>query len=219
MSRRHTVWLGLVFGLCLLAELPAVWLARGLGVPAEGVVGSLWQGQATRLGPVGHLRWELSPWRLQAQAWLDFQGQGWQVSLAGWPWRWQGELVALGARPAFDQGYRLVGLWQGSLRVTGSGGYCRQSEGRLVVEDLALVEPWSLGLGRGVLEMNCPVGWQLVGELGLAQQHQMRLDVDLVGRRARLDLQVQPEAALTPVLRGAQWLGEQALEGQREIRW
>ncbi|WP_460416632.1 hypothetical protein [Pseudomonas sp. microsymbiont 2] len=215
MSRRAGAWLCLVFCLTLLAQWPARWL----GLPLQGVTGSLWQGQAARLGVVGPLRWDLNPWRMQAQVWLGFQGQGWQVRLGGWPWHWQAEIEALGAWPTVAQSLRLGGQWQGVMRLQGAGRQCRQAQGRVTVNDLALVEPWSLGLGRGTLEMHCQEGWRLSGKLQLPDQHLLVLDADLLGRRATATVEVQPEAALTPVLRGVQWLGTEALTGQRDVRW
>ncbi|MDH0304957.1 MULTISPECIES: general secretion pathway protein GspN [unclassified Pseudomonas] len=215
MSRRAGAWLGLVFILTLLAQWPAGWL----GLPLQGVTGSLWQGQAARLGTVGPLRWDLNPWRLEAQLWLGFQGQGWQARLKGWPWRWQAEVEALGRRYSVPQGYRLGGQWQGVMRLQGAGRQCQAAQGRITVNDLALVEPWSLGLGQGAIEMRCQGGWRLSGNLRLPGQHQLVLDADLPGRRATVDIEVQPEAGLTPVLRGVQWLGAEALQGQRVVRW
>jgi general secretion pathway protein N len=87
------------------------------------------------------------------------------------------------------------------------------------VSDLALSQPWSLGLGQGWLEMDCRSGWRLRGQLAQQGQHQLAVDADLPGRRAQLVFELQPEAALTPLLRGAQWLGPQALAGQRDLRW
>ncbi|RCL23822.1 general secretion pathway protein GspN [Pseudomonas sp. AFG_SD02_1510_Pfu_092] len=219
MSRTAVLWMLLVFALTLLIELPASWLARACGLPVRDVSGSLWQGQARQLGPVGPLRWSLQPWRLQASAELGFQGQAWQLRAEGWPWRWRLQATAMGAQATTATDYRLAGQWQGTLRMQGGGRQCRASEGRLTVTDLALSEPWSLGLGQGWLEMDCRSGWHLRGQLAQQGQHQLAMDADLPGRRAQVVFELQPEAALTPLLRGAQWLGPQALAGQRDLRW
>ncbi|PYB72633.1 general secretion pathway protein GspN [Pseudomonas sp. LB-090624] len=219
MSRRGMAWSVLVFVLTLLVELPADWVARAFGLPARDVIGSLWQGQAQQLGPVGPLRWTLQPWRLQANAQLGFQGQAWQLRAEGWPWRWRLEASAVGAQATVLTDYRLAGQWQGTLRVQGAGRECRSSEGRVTVTDLALSKPWSLGLGQGWLEMDCHSGWRLRGQLVQQGQHQLALDADLPGNRAQVAFALQPEAALTPLLRGVQWLGPQALSGQRDLRW
>lgn len=153
MSRRGLLWCGLVFTFTLLMELPATWVARGVGLSARGVSGSLWQGKAQQLGPVGPVRWALQPWRMQADARLGFQGQSWQLRTEGWPWRWQLEATALAAQATALTEYRLAGQWHGALRMQGSGRQCRSSEGRVSVNDLALSEPWSLGLGQGWVEM------------------------------------------------------------------
>lgn len=98
MSRRGLLWCAMVFTLTLLAELPAAWVARAVGLPARDVSGSLWHGQAQQLGPVGPLRWALRPWRMQADAQLGFQGQAWRLRAEGWPWRWRLEAAALAAQ-------------------------------------------------------------------------------------------------------------------------
>jgi len=219
MSRRGLLWCGLVFTLTLLVELPAAWVARGIGLPARDVSGSVWQGLAQQLGPVGPLRWVVQPWRMQASAQLGFQGQAWEVRAEGRPWRWQLEAAALTPQATALSAYRLAGQWQGALRMQGSGRQCRSSEGRVSVTDLALSEPWSLGLGQGWVQMDCSAGWRLRGQLVQQGQHELKLEADLEKRRAHVTFNVHNESALTPLLRGAQWLGPQALAGQREVRW
>lgn len=219
MSRWGMLWVSGVFSVTLLVELPASWVARGVGLPMHEVSGSLWQGQARQLGPVGPMHWTLQPWRLQANAQLGFQGQGWQLRADGWPWRWRLEVAALGAQATAQADYRVAGQWQGTLRVQGVGRACRASEGRITVSDLALSEPWSLSLGQGWVELDCHNGWRLHGQLAQQGQHQLTGDADLLGRRAQVAFELQPEAALTPLLRGAQWLGAQAASGQRDLRW
>ncbi|MNH28588.1 hypothetical protein D3C79_887660 [compost metagenome] len=125
----------------------------------------------------------------------------------------------MGAQATVATDYRLAGLWQGAVRMQGAGRQCLGSEGRVTVTDLALSEPWSLGLGQGWLEMDCRSGWRLRGQLAQQGQHELFVDADLPGRRAQVGFELQPEAALTPLLRGAQWLGPQALAGQRDLRW
>ncbi|WP_236236807.1 type II secretion system protein N [Pseudomonas faucium] len=219
MSRWGLLWAGLVFGAALLVELPASWVARGLGLPGQAVSGSLWQGQAAQLGPVGPLRWAVQPWRLQANVQLGFQGQGWQLLAEGWPWHWRLQVAALGAQATAPSEYRMAGQWQGVLRAQGAWRQCRAGEGRLTVTDLALSEPWSMGLGQGWLDMTCASGWQLRGQLAEQGQHRLALEADLLARRARASFELQADAALIPLLRGAQWLGPQALTGQRDLRW
>lgn len=219
MSRKAAAWVLLVFAVTLLVEPPASWVARGLGLPMQDARGSLWQGHAQQLGPVGPLRWSVAPWRMQATAQLGFQGQAWQLRAEGWPWRWRLEAAAMGPQATVAADYRLAGQWQGAVQLSGVGRRCLTSEGRVTVSDLALSEPWSLGLGQCWLEMDCRSGWRLRGKLAQQGQHQLAVDADLPGRRAQLVFELQPEAALTPLLRGAQWLGPQALAGQRDLRW
>ncbi|PVZ40658.1 type II secretion system protein GspN [Pseudomonas sp. CC120222-01a] len=219
MSRRGLLWCGLVFTLTLLVELPAAWVARGVGLPARDVSGSVWQGQAQQLGPVGPVRWVVQPWRIQANAELGFQGQAWQLRAEGWPWRWRLEASALAPQATVLADYRLAGQWQGTLRMQGWGRQCRSSEGRVSVTDLALSEPWSLGLGQGWVEMDCRAGWRLRGQLVQQGQHELKLEADLLAHRATILLDLQPDAELTAVLRGMQWLGPQALSGQKKVQW
>lgn len=219
MSRRAALWVVLVFGLTLLLELPASWLARALALPAEGVSGSLWQGEARQVAEVGPLRWRWQPWRLHGQARFGYQGQEWEVQLRGWPWDWHAQLQALGARPGGVSAYRLAGQWKGAIRLQGAGRQCRGAEGRIVVDDLALITPWSLGLGQGWLQVDCSKGWHLAGQLTLAGQHQAALDANLLARQAQLNVELQADAALLPVLRASRWLDTGATRMQRLISW
>ncbi|WP_225933138.1 type II secretion system protein N [Pseudomonas maumuensis] len=208
-----------MFCLTLVVELPARWLVAGLRLPAEGVNGSVWQGQFARLGPVGPVQWTWRPWQRDLQVRLGFQGQGWQGRLSGWPWRWQVDLQALGVQPSVVGGYRLAGQWQGDIKLQGSGQRCLAAEGRITVADLALSAPWSLALGQGTLRMDCAQGWRLNAELVRQGQHRMDLEADLAARRAQVDFALQADAALTPVLRGLQWLGPEDTAGQRRLGW
>lgn len=219
MSRKGVAWVVLVFVVSVLVELPASWVVRAFGLPMRDASGSLWQGQARQLGSVGPLHWTVQPWRLQANAQLGFQGQAWQLRAEGWPWRWRLTASAAGAQVTAPTDYRLAGQWQGVLRIQGAGRRCRASEGRMTVTDLALTEPWSLGLGQGWLEMDCQSGWRLRGQLVQEGQHQLAVDADLLVRRAQVVFELQPEAELTPLLRGVQWLGPQTLAGQRDWQW
>jgi len=219
MRRWCWLWAGLVFSLTLLIELPAAWVVRVAGLPLHDVSGSLWHGQARQFGPVGPMTWTLQPWRLQADAQLGFQGQGWQLRAEGWPWRWQLDATALGSQPTVVTDFRLAGQWQGALRMHGAGRQCRGSQGRVSVTDLALSEPWSLGLGQGWVEVDCHAGWHLRGQLAQQGEQELKLDADLLARRATVVFGVQSDAGLTALLRSMQWLGPQALSGRKEIKW
>ncbi|AVD81899.1 general secretion pathway protein GspN [Pseudomonas sp. SWI6] len=219
MSRRGLLWMALVFGLTVLVELPASWVARASGAALGGVSGTLWHGQAQHWGAVGPLRWTLQPWRLVAIGELGYQGQAWQLRAEGWPWRWRLQVQATGAQATAQADYRLAGQWQGTLTAQGSGLNCQGSAGRLQAVDVAVSAPWSLALGQGSIELDCRAGWHLLGHLALQGQHQVNLDADLMQRTAQVRFQMQPDAALTPVLRGAQWMEAQATSGQRRLRW
>ncbi|MDZ3996059.1 type II secretion system protein N [Pseudomonas sp. Teo4] len=219
MSRRGLLWMAVVFGVTLLMELPASWLVRASGLAIHGVSGTLWQGQAQQWGAVGPLQWTWQPWRLTATGTLGYQGQAWQVRADGWPWRWRLQAQAAGAQATAQADYRLSGQWQGMLRAQGSGRQCEGSEGRLKVVDLAVSAPWALALGQGWIELDCRKGWHLLGQLALQDQHQVNLDADLMKRTAQIRFEMQPDAALIPLLRGAQWMEAQATAGQRRVTW
>jgi general secretion pathway protein N len=213
------VWCLLVFGLTVAMELPAAWVLRGVGLPVHEATGSVWQGQAQQVGPLGPLRWTLQPWRLQANAQVGFQGQAWQLHAEGWPWRWRLEVAAMGAEATAPADYRLAGQWQGVLRLQGVGRQCLASDGRVTVADLALSEPWSMGLGQGWVEMDCRSGWRLRGQVVQEGQHRVDMEADLAARRSQVVFELQQDAALVPLLRGVQWMGAQELSGQRSLRW
>ncbi|MBJ9976805.1 general secretion pathway protein GspN [Pseudomonas sp. S75] len=219
MRERVLLWPCLVCAASLLVELPAHWPVAWAGVPASAVQGTLWRGQAARLGDVGPLRWRFQPGQLRAQLWLGYQGQDWHAEVSGWPWHWRGRIEALASAATVTPGYRLAGQWQGQLDLTGRWRRCVDAQGRLQTQALALVAPWSLDLGQGWLQMRCAPDWQLQGALDLEGEHRLDLDASLMARHARLAFAVQPQAALTPLLRGAQWLGPEAAHGERQLRW
>ncbi|QBF25446.1 general secretion pathway protein GspN [Pseudomonas tructae] len=214
---RRAAWVALVFSLTLLAELPASWLLKP--VTARGVSGSLWQGQAQRIGPVGPVAWHWQPWRLQAQMNIGFQGQDWQLRLGGWPWDWHAYVEPLGAIATGSSSYRLSGQWKGRIEAQGSGGQCRVGEGEIGAAELTLVSPWSLTLGATRVRIDCSSGLHLLAQLQLQGQHQFSVDADLMQRRGRLQGSVEPGALLAPVLQSGQWLkpGNTALS--RNLKW
>jgi general secretion pathway protein N len=219
MNRRALCWVSLVFGLTLLAELPASWLVVGMRLPAQGVSGTLWQGQVLQVADVGPIQWRWRPWQRNLHIRLGFQGQAWQLGLGGWPWHWQAELQALGAQHSVAAGYRLAGQWQGRIDVQGAGFSCQRATGSIMVTDLAMREPWSLALGHGSLVVACAKGVHAIAQLSQDGQHQLRLEADLTGRSAQVDLELQADAALIPVLRAGQWLGEDSRAGRKTVRW
>lgn len=215
MSRKGLAWALLVFALTLLAGLPARWLSPLLPWPVEALSGTVWQGQAARVGAVGPLNWRLRPWAAQVQA--AYQGQRWQVEWEGWPWNWQFTAQPLGAAVSVTSVYRLSGDWQGRVQVRGVGRRCVAAEGRIAVNELALVAPWSLALGRGEVRVECGADWRVLVQLELAGQHALALQAGIAG--GTLEGQVETGAAVYPLLVGGQWLqpGSQAM--RRTFRW
>ncbi|CAI8787445.1 type II secretion system protein N [Pseudomonas donghuensis] len=210
-------WFSLVFLVSVLAGLPANWLLAPMA--AQGVSGSLWQGQAQRLGQVGPLAWHWQPWRLQAQVNLGFQGQDWQLKVAGWPWNWTAAVEPLQRTLAMPLSYRLTGEWTGRIEVQGSGRQCQGSQGEIAGHNLALVAPWSVPLGATRVRVDCSVGMHLLAQLQLQGQHQFELDADLRQRRGRLQGAVEPGATLAPVLLSAQWLKPDDSRLSRRLKW
>ncbi|MND52073.1 Bacterial type II secretion system protein N [compost metagenome] len=210
-------WFSLVFSLTVLAGLPARWLLAP--VAAEGVSGSLWQGQAQRLGQVGPVAWHWQPWRLRAQVELGFQGQSWQVKVAGWPWNWSAAVEPLQRTLTMPSSYRLTGEWSGRIDVQGSGRQCRVSQGEIAGRNLALVAPWSVPLGATRVRIDCTAGMHLLAQLQLQGQHQGELDADLLARRGNLQGEVTPGTALYPVLLAAGWLKTDGTRMNRNLRW
>ncbi|OLU28705.1 general secretion pathway protein GspN [Pseudomonas sp. PA15(2017)] len=219
MTRRGGLWALLVFTVTLLVELPARWLMAPLPVPLAGISGSIWQGEAERLGDLGPLHWRWQPWRLNAQASAGYQGQRWQLQVSGWPWAWHASLRPVSDPHTLETGYRLAGQWQGHIELEGRGARCLSANGNLQGDDLALLAPWQLELGQARLALDCSSGWKLAGQLSLPGQHQADLAADLLARQARLTGRVEPGAALQPVLISAQWLAPGGSEVSRRIRW
>ncbi|MBA1203698.1 general secretion pathway protein GspN [Pseudomonas capeferrum] len=219
MSWRAGSWVLLVFCLTLLIQLPASWVAHGLGWAATGISGTVWRGQARHIGSIGPIEWDWRPWRLQAQTRVGVQGQAWALDVRGWPWAWHARITPWQAPDGAPAEHRLVGQWQGVIQLAGQGRRCSAAQGRIAVVDLALAAPWSLTLGQGVIEMDCRQGWRLLGRLDLAGQHQASVDADLLARQARLRVSVEESAAITPLLRSAQWLAPGGRELQRGVEW
>jgi general secretion pathway protein N len=219
MTRRRWLWALLVFAITPLVELPARWALAPLPVPLAGISGSLWHGQAERLGDLGPLHWRWQPWQLRAQASAGYQGQRWQLQVSGWPWAWRASLQPADDPQTLVTGYRLAGRWQGTIELKGTGSRCLSADGHLQADGLALLAPWQLDLGQARLALDCRAGWKLAGQLSLAGQHQADLAADLLTRQARLTGRVEPGAALQPVLVSAQWLAPGSSEVARSIRW
>lgn len=219
MSRRRWLWALLVFGLTLLIELPARWLLAPLPLAQAGVQGSLWHGQASRLGDLGVVEWRWQPWRLRLQVDAAYQRQHWQLRVNGWPWSWRASLQPGASDAVAVTRYQLAGQWQGALNMQGRGLSCMAAEGSLQANDLALLAPWQLQLGHVQLRMECQGGWLLLGQLQQAGQHQAELRADLLTRRAKLTGRIEPDSALQPLLVSARWLPAGGTQVARDIRW
>lgn len=206
MSRVLIMWAMLVFALTLLLELPATFVARQVPWPAgwqpSGVAGSVWHGRAARVGALGPVEWHLRPWKAQVD--LGFQQRIWALSVQGWPWKWQAQLAprAVNALPA--PMFVLDGRWEGRLQVDGAGTGCRKTEGELLGHDLAVLSPWLVKLGNARIALQCRDGLRLSADLQLPAEHHFKIAAD--PRRAQVDGQIEPGAAVTPLLVRARWL-------------
>ncbi|MCS5517612.1 hypothetical protein NWF32_30720 [Pseudomonas qingdaonensis] len=124
------------------------------------------------------MSWQVRPWAVQVQA--GYQGQRWGLVLRGWPWDWQASVTPQGPASRVPSAYRL-GEWSGQLALSGRGARCVSGQGALVADQLALVAPWTLALGRGEVRVVCNEGWRLSARLAAAGQHHLALDAGVAG--------------------------------------
>lgn len=194
----------LAFALTLLCNLPASWLLRGVDWPPgwqpEQVSGSLWHGRIERLGVVGPLSWQLRPWQRQLQVDADLQQHAWALRVQGWPWDWQARLQPRSAVATARSEYLLDGQWQGALQIDGRGSRCVDSQGELGGQHLAMLAPWSLALGSARITLNCQQGLQLLADIERAGEHRLQARLAPAQQRLQLSGQLQPDAAITPLL-------------------
>ncbi|NNA67790.1 general secretion pathway protein GspN [Pseudomonas gessardii] len=206
MSRALILWGVLVFSLTVLLELPAAFVARQLPWPTgwqpSGVAGSLWAGRAARVGALGPVAWKIRPWAAQIN--LGFQQRIWELSVHGWPWNWQAQLAprAVSAWPA--PMFVLDGRWEGRLQVDGAGMSCLRAEGQLLGHDLAVLSPWLVNLGDTRIALQCRDGLRLLADVQRPGEHHFK--VEAASQRLQVDGQVEPGAAVTPLLVQARWL-------------
>lgn len=224
MSR--SLWLagGLAFVFTLLANLPAAWVLGSIAWPsgwqAEAPGGTLWKGRLKRLGPLGPLAWQVSPWRGHLQVEGAFQQQAWTLRASGWPWNWQARLSPGAAAVGAAGDYLIDGRWQGELRLAGQWGRCLHAEGQLQASQVAMLTPWNLALGDVRVTPSCAAGLQLLAHIQRAGEHRIEARLELASHRLRLDGQVQADAALLPPLAQAGWVkpGSTVLAAQLRLR-
>jgi general secretion pathway protein N len=193
-----------VFVLTLLLNLPATLIVRWLDWPPgwqpEGVSGTVWSGNAASVGPVGPLIWKLRPWAGQAQFSGGLQQQAWDLSVTGWPWAWQADLLPGEPLVTPAASYTLDGHWTGRLQLRGRGSRCTTSEGELRGQDMALLSPWMMVLGNATLRVDCTDGLQVLAEVQREGEHRFAARLQPFTRRANITGQVEPEASVTPLL-------------------
>ncbi|TLX61341.1 hypothetical protein DN824_01045 [Stutzerimonas nosocomialis] len=200
------VWALAVFVLVALAGAPAAFWSRWIPWPEgwapQAVSGTLWRGQAERLGALAPLRWRV---RLADGPALEVSAgalqRDWHAVVRGWPWAWQATLEDGGPGPASGELVRLEGAWQGSVLVRGQGRRCVAAEGGLHAPRLVLIAPWGMPLGRGDLELDCTGPPRLNARLERAGHHRFALTALRDARRSDLAGSVEPGSELAALLR------------------
>ncbi|WP_109514291.1 general secretion pathway protein GspN [Pseudomonas ovata] len=202
MSRR--LWLagGLVFGLTLLLNLPAAWALRLIDWPPgwqpAQVSGSVWNGHAQQAGALGPLAWQLRPWRARLETGLA--QQHWTLTVSGWPWHWQAQLLPGAAVAGVNSPYLIGGQWQGRLQIDGRGARCVGASGQVQGHDVGLLTPWTLAVGEVRLNVECQQGLQGLADVQREGEHHLQARLETDGGGIRVSGQVTPQAALTPLL-------------------
>ena len=204
MTRRLWIIGIIVFVLTLLLNLPAALIARMIdwspGWEPKIISGTVWSGRAEQLGPFGPLAWRLRPWLGEAQLDGGFQQQAWGLSVNGWPWAWQADLLPGAAVVTPHAGYALDGHWQGRLRIQGRGSRCVSSEGELAGNDMVLLSPWMMVLGNARVSVDCREKPQLRAQVARDGEHRFDARIDPFARRANIIGQVESEAGVRPLL-------------------
>jgi general secretion pathway protein N len=225
MSWRWNLWGALVLSVTLLLQAPAAFYLNRLPWPDDwrptGVSGSVWNGQADRLGVLHSLSWQLQPWTAPMRLTVGFQQQQWQLSVAGWPWAWRAELAPGQASPQRTPatGFSLDGQWQGRLQIQGRGVTCLSAQGQLQAQNLGLLAPWLLPLGNATIDLQCMAGAQMRGTVVQTGEHRLDWSANLTARQLGIKGQLEAEAALTPLLIQAQWMAVGQRGFSRELKW
>ncbi|RRV06016.1 hypothetical protein EGJ27_15125 [Pseudomonas sp. v388] len=207
MNRRIWIIGGVVLALTVLLNLPASLIARTISWPPgwqpEGISGTLWSGNAVSVGPIGPLIWKWRPWMAEAQFSGGFQQQAWDLSVTGWPWAWQADLLPGEPLITPPSAYTLDGHWKGRLQLRGRGSRCTASEGELRSEDMALLAPWMMVLGNATLNVDCREALQVLADVRREGEHRFTVNAEPLARRATIAGEVEPQASVTPLLRQA----------------
>ena len=207
MRRALTLWGVTVFVWVLLFGSPAAfwlgWLPWSQGWAPQGISGTLWQGQAQRLGQLSALRWSLAPTANGVKAELrgivlEYQ---WHLLLNGWPWAWTARLEAPGHRPQAATALRMAGAWQGHLLLRGTGSRCLSSEGSLFAPRLDLLAPWGMPLGAARVSLDCRSRVKLQASLVQPGAHRLSFDGDLQARHGVLSGDFETESELAALVR------------------
>lgn len=204
MTRKIWISGAAVFILTLLLNLPAAFIARFVDWPPgwqpQVISGTLWTGRMERLGSVGPIAWTFRPWAGRSQVSAGFQQQDWALSLNGWPWAWQAELIPGAPLVTPTSGYVLDGHWRGRVIAQGRALRCLSSEGEVYGEDMALLLPWTMVVGKARFRLECRDAMQLLAEVQRHGEHRFEARLDPFARRLNLSGRVEPDASVTPLL-------------------
>ncbi|OEC33828.1 general secretion pathway protein N [Pseudomonas cuatrocienegasensis] len=218
MKRWAILWAVAVFSGALLLGAPVSFWARWVNWPdgwqPQALSGSLWQGQAAQLGPLGPVSWQLALVGPRAEVRAGALQRQWHLQIEGWPWQWQARLKDAGSLVTPEQPFSLEGDWQGHIEVSGRGRRCLSSTGSLRATQLDLLAPWTMPLGQAELTLDCQDHTHLLARLERAGQHQIAVDVQLAARTTEIDGRVASNSQLSGLLRqiGVLEQGQQAFQ-------
>lgn len=223
MKRWAILWAVAVFSGALLLGAPVSFWARWINWPdgwqPQALSGSLWQGQAAQLGPLGPVNWQLTLVGPRAEVRAGALQRQWHLQIEGWPWQWQARLEDAGSLVTPEQPFSLEGDWQGHIEVSGRGRRCLSSKGSLRALQLDLLSPWAMPLGQAELRLACQAQTHLLARLEHPDQHQLALDTNLEGRTTELSGRVEKTSELSGLLRQFGLLGQDQQTLQSRLDW
>jgi len=191
VKRWLVAWGLIAFAVVVLLGSPAAFWARLVDWPngwrPQSVSGTLWDGRAQQIGPLGPVSWQLGLAGPVADVQIGALQRRWLVTLRGWPWQWQASLRDDGSTATSEQQVQLEGEWGGQVDIRGRGQECTSSSGSLTAARLDLLAPWAMPLGKGELRIDCSGSPRLHARLEQAGQHRFVLVANLSARTTELE--------------------------------
>lgn len=223
MKRWLAVWALIVFVIIVALGSPAAFWARWVdwpdGLQPQSISGTLWNGQAQQIGPLGPVSWQLKLAGPGADVQVGALQRRWLVTLQGWPWQWQASLRDGGSTTTPEQPIRLEGQWDGQIDISGRGQACLSSSGSLTAPQLDLLAPWAMPLGQGELRLDCSESPRLHARLKQPGQHRFELEADLSARTTALSGTAAKAPELGGLLRQFSLLGQGQDTFQTRFNW